>query len=247
MGGRGSWGRVPINWLALALLRAEAGSRPGGRPSFLARARKEGKRSTPLLSVSLRFAAGNLRCSFAGCAAQLTARLRRSVRTDAASQTTKRVCPSAHPPPRALRFSARPEGQNNTGHRCARPGAARRVAPAPFGAERSDGPCGVPPLLEAPVAGRLRGGMRACARMLRALTRRDCPSAAAQQRSEFHGAPRKRPDAGCPGAQRRGRSQQGRLSFGFFSLATQRKEARPLGRDPASALSKASASQIIGV
>jgi len=56
---------------------------------------------------------------------------------------------------------------------------------------------GFPPLLEAPASGRLRGGMRACARMLRCLTRRDCSNGAPQARSEFHGAPRRRPDAGC--------------------------------------------------
>jgi len=39
--------------------------------------------------------------------------------------------------------------------------------------------------------------------------------------------------AGCPGAQRRGPGPSGRLSFGYFSLATQRKVPRPPGRDPA--------------
>ena len=48
---------------------------------------------------------GNLGCSCAGCAVELTARLRRSVQTTTASQLTKRVCPAAHPPPRALRAS----------------------------------------------------------------------------------------------------------------------------------------------
>ena len=74
---------------------------------------------------------------------------------------------------------------------------------------------------------------------LRALAGRSCPNEAAQQRSEFCGPPRQRPDTGCPVAKRRGRSQQGRLSFESFSLAKQRKGLRPPGRDPASALSQA--------
>ena len=215
-----NWGQIPINWLARALQRAEAGRCARRRNNFLLLRQKKvtKEKASPAARVpSLRY----------GQPAMLVLRHTR------------------HPAPCASRHGQK--GKHDTGHCCARPGTARRKAPAPLGAERSDGPCRSPSLLEAPVAGRLRGGMRACARMLRALTRRDCPSAAAQQRSEFHGATPKRPDAGCPGAQRRGRSQQGRLSFGFFSLATQRKEARPLGRDPASALSKASASQLIGV
>jgi len=39
--------------------------------------------------------------------------------------------------------------------------------------------------------------------------------------------------AGCPAAQRRGPRPSGRLSFGYFFLATQRKVPRPPGRDPA--------------
>ena len=85
------------------------------------------------------------------------------------------------------------------------------------------------PLLAAPTAGRLRGGMRVGARMLRYLTRRVCPNAAAQQRSELCGAPRKRPAAGLP---RRGRRLQGRLSFGYFSLAKQRTSTSPAGARP---------------
>ena len=59
-------------------------------------------------------------------------------------------------------------------------------------------------------------------------------------RSEFHGAPRKLPDTGCPVAQRRGRRQLGRLLFAYFLLAKQEKVSRPPGRDPASTLNKKS-------
>ena len=51
----------------------------------------------------------------------------------------------------------------------------------------------------------------------------------APARSEFHGAPRKRPAAGLP---RRGRRLQGRLSFGYFSLAKQRTSTSPAGARP---------------
>ena len=42
---------------------SEAGSRPGGRLTFFASPKKVSKERRPLLSASLRFATGNLRCS----------------------------------------------------------------------------------------------------------------------------------------------------------------------------------------
>ena len=78
-------------------LRAEAGVCARRRSNFLLpRQEKVTKEKAPLLCVSLRCAAGNLRCSGRGCAAELTARLRRSARTTAVSQCMKCVCPSAH-------------------------------------------------------------------------------------------------------------------------------------------------------
>ena len=107
-------------------------------------------------------------------------------------------------------------------------------------AERSDGPYGSLHPSGCAWGGVLVGWL-VHRRMheLRALAGRSCPNEAAQQRSEFCGPPRQRPDPGCPAAQRRGRSQQGRLSFESFSLAKQRKGLRPPGRDPASAFSQA--------
>ena len=180
---------------------------------------------------------------------QNSLRATRSVQTTAASQCTKCVCPSAHMPPRPLRSSAHPEGQReqniHTGLCFARPSlrSAWRLRPRDR-AERSNGPNGcwlfgcsaVHPLLAAPAAGRLRGGTRVGARVLRALTRRGCLNEAATQRSEFHGAPRNRPAAGLPLRTAKGSQTGGRLSFGYFSLAKQRKVPRPPGRLPASAL-----------
>ena len=118
--------------------------------------------------------------------------------------------------------------------------SARRLRPRRR-AERSDGPCGLRvfnPLLAAPAAGCLRGGMRAPARMLRELTRRVCPNGAPQARSELCGEPRKRPAPGLPRSEAQGSQTEGRLSFAYFSLAKQRKVSRPPGRDPAPALRK---------
>ena len=65
--------------------------------------------------------------------------------------------------------------------------------------------------------------------MLRDLTRRGCPSGAAQQQSEFHGAPRNRPDAGLPRSEAQGSQTGGRLFFGDFLLAKQKKVTRMPG------------------
>ena len=88
---------------------------------------------------------------------------------------------------------------------------------------------GCPPLLAAPAAGRLRGGTRVGARVLRALTRRGCLNEAATQRSEFHGAPRSRPAAGLPLRNAKGSQTGGRLFFGDFLLAKQKKVTRSPG------------------
>ena len=147
-----------------------AGRRPGvarRASNFLSlRRKKVTKERATLQSASLRFAAGNLRCAVTGCAVELALRLRRAARTTTASQITKRVCPAAHPPPRALRSSAHTEGAGKVqtaaraiallGLACAARGACARECRG----ERSDGPCGLRssnPLLAAPAAGRLRG------------------------------------------------------------------------------------------
>ena len=100
--------------------------------------------------------------------------------------------------------------------------SARRLRPRRR-AERSDGPCGLRvfnPLLAAPAAGCLRGGMRAPARMLRELTRRVCPNGAPQARSELCGEPRKRP---APGLPRRGRRLRGAFLLGTFLWRSKEK------------------------
>ena len=115
----------------------------------------------------------------------------RAAQTATASQFTKHAREGAHATPRPARPRRIQKGTResdiHTGHRCARPPLAGASATrCAGGAERSNGPWGCSavgcsaahPLLAAPAAGRLRGGTRVVARVLRALTRRGCPSGA---------------------------------------------------------------------
>ncbi len=146
-----------------------------------------------------------------------------------------RVLRHACPPP-ALRFSARTEGNPGSQHPN---GSSLRSAPRGAGALRRAasgraqrwpawflnplwlrlwrGACGVACASE-----------RAC---LRRLTRRGCSNVAAQQRSEFHGAPRKRTVAGLPLRDAKGSQTWGRLLLPSF-LGETRKEGAPPGAHP---------------
>ena len=107
------------------------------------------------------------------------------------------------PAPRpALLGTARREGGDETGHRYARPGAARREAPAPIGAERSDGPCRAAPLWLRLGRGACGVGMGALAPMLRELIRRGCLNEA-RQRAVSSTAHPKREHRRLPAAKRR--------------------------------------------
>ncbi|RKJ99219.1 hypothetical protein CE154_005620 [Alicycliphilus denitrificans] len=166
-------------------------------PFLLLRQKKGTKEKTTLLSVSLRFAAGNLRCSKAGVRCGTHCALARSVRTTAASQFTKHGCCDAHATPAsALLGTARREPAIRA-IAALGPAFAARSARA-FQAERSDGPCGCSPLWLRLWRGGCGVSMGVEAPMLRGLTRRGCSNGAAQQRSEFCGAPRKRTATGLP-------------------------------------------------
>ena len=159
-----------------------------------------------------------------------------ALRSDNRSKSDhKGVCPAAHARPALCASRHVQKGLVGFGpSRRSAPkvaGAARRASRA----ERSDGPFGLRP--SNPFWLRLRRGacgvgMRVGARMLRPLTRRGCPNEAAQQRSEFHGAPRKRPDAGLPRSAAQGPQTVGRLFFGDFLLAKQKKVTAPPGAHP---------------
>ncbi len=203
--------------------RAEAGSRPGGRPSFLARARKEGKRNTPLLAAT-----PALRCgatcvgTFAGCAAELAARLRRSAQTTAASQFTKHARAGAHATPQSPRRRRFQKGWEPTRAIAAlglARGRAQRwpVSSLPFWQCR-----------EAQGA-----GWRVCRRThpLRDLACRVCPNGAPQARSELRGTPRERASQ-VARSEAEGHGQQGRPFFGDFLSAKRKKVTAPPGAHP---------------
>ena len=264
----------------MLVVKAEAGSSPRRASNFLSRRRKKvTKERATLLSVSLRCATGNLRCSGAGRAAELASRcaLRSNNRSESDHEADVSFGTSAAPRPalrygqpavlgssgvslelaslrqsRALirwplRSSAHTEGRGSQNSRTATRaiaslgpllwGQAPRTRRSACRVERSEDPCGCsavlgcPPPVAAPAAGRLRGGMGASAPMLRHLTRRGCPSGAAQQQSEFHGAPRKRTAAGLPRSAAKGSQTGGRLLLPSF-LGDARKEGAPPGAYP---------------
>ena len=95
-----------VAWVDSAL---SAGSSPRQATYFsLLRQRKVGKRKAAPLAVSLRFAAGSLRCSGAGrrCGTRFAAL---PLRSNSRSESVHEAHASLRPP-HALRFSARPEG-----------------------------------------------------------------------------------------------------------------------------------------
>ena len=166
----------------MPLRGAGAGECARRRSNFLLlRQKKVTKEKATPLSASLRFASGNLRCS-----------------RPAGSRSNSLRCASLRQSRALIRWplrsSAHSEGRGSQNSRTATRaiaslgpllwGQAPRTRRSACRVERSEDPngCwGVPPLLAAPAAGRLRGGMGASAPMLRHLTRRGCPSGAAQQ------------------------------------------------------------------
>ena len=133
-----------------------------------------------------------------------------------------------------LRSSAHPEGHRGTEqphgpllrsapsrgckrHALRSLGRAQQWPVGPFGCSA------VPPLLAAPAAGRLWGGTRVGARVLRALTRRGCPSGARQRKASSTAHPATAPTQVCPGAKRRGRRLGVAFSLVTFSWRSKRK------------------------
>ena len=234
-------------------LRSEAGVCARRRSNFLSRRRKKvTKERATLLSVTPTLRAG------ATCDARSRGAPWNSLRANAlhsdnhGESDNKGVCPSAHahPAPCASRHGQKGTRGDGPSLRSTLQGQALRAAKTRPSAAMARVVAN--PLLDAPVAECLRGGMRVGARMLRQLTRRICPNEAPQARSELCGAPRKCSAAGCPVAQRRGHGQQGRLLFGDFlsagdPVATKRKLLRRRAHTPASALSTRKQSKNIAV
>ncbi len=251
---------------SVLLLKAEAGSRPGGRGTCsLLRQRKVPKRkATPLpVSPSPDGRGGSLRCSVLGCTAELAAFPLRvnSAQTTAVSQFTMRVSFGTRSP-QALRFSARSEGGGSglhTGHCFARPGvpslhSARRAAAPPIGSAQRvtdtrrgcAAAAGWTPLPTPAGCAEKRRAWGGCVcrrtHALRDLACRCCLSGVQPQgeRSEFIGTTPGPSIAGCP---HRPPGDGGRRLGVAFSLVTfswrrKRKLLRRRAHTPASALNQ---------
>jgi len=233
---------VFIFWALLAFAESlipGAGSRPGGRGTFLCFAKETyPKERRPYWPRPLRCATGQPVVLGHGARCGTHCALGRSVRTTAASQCTGRACPSAHPRaprPVLLGASRRDRGRSGSSLRSApRKSQYRHDAGAPSRAERSNGPSefGFP----SERAEKHRAG-RAHARRSAHASRTDSPGLierSAPARSEFHGGPVCPSIAGCPVRPwgERGHAQQGRLFFAYFLLAKQKKVSAPPGAYP---------------
>ena len=221
LGAGGLLGSVP-------LMRPSAGMCPrrGTFFSCVAKKRRQ-KKATPLsASPALRYGAT---CG---------ARVQRGLAQTRFAQTIASPDPLAA----ALLGAYRGDGEQTSTRAVAALGPTSRAQAPRAGrsccrAERSDGPSGCLDVrLSTPCWLRLRRGgcgvsMGVGAPMLRDLTRRGCPSGAAQQQSEFHGAPRNYPDAGLPLRTAKGSQTGGRLLLPSF-LGDARKEGAPPGAYP---------------
>ncbi len=180
---------------SLACPRLLAGGCPAATHFSLSRQRKVSKRKATLLSASLRFAAGNLRCSVQPGSSS----------NSPLAQTIARPDPSG---PALL-------------------GAYRRVGGSGAGADSDSGSksssgegalcASSPPRIGIGISAPHPSG-RAEERSRKRIRASDCLSVASSSSTPFSAS-----TAGCPEAQRRGPGPSGRLFFGDFLLAKQKK------------------------
>ncbi len=176
--------------------RQLAGGCPAATHFSLSRQRKVSKRKATLLSASLRFATGNLRCSVQPGPGS------NSLRSN--NRPSLSVWPCA---PRRIQKGG---GDGNGFAIGPRRGRALRVLAFPVSA------------FSFPPVGLGRGAQPKTDQ-----GERLSEASRVRARPRFRRAPQvARSEAEGPGP-------SGRLSFGYFSLATQRKVPRPPGRDPA--------------
>ena len=144
------WHLTLVDGTLVALLFDSAGRnmRPAAHLlSFASTKESKQRKGDPAVCDPFASLRGNLGCSGAGCAVELTSLLCSCVQTTTASQLTKRVCPAAHPPPRALRApgASRRGGEQTAIRAFATLGLAVAARSAcVLGAERSEGPSGCP-------------------------------------------------------------------------------------------------------
>jgi hypothetical protein len=207
-------------WFEAAfLLRPLAGISPRRATYFLLlRQKKVGKEKATPLSVSLRFATGNLRCSG-------KAGVRRTRSTSLRSDS----CGPYPAFPCAPRHSQRGSGSTRRGASLCGVGNCEGPGSSFTWAERSDGPLGFP--------GRAQRWPDPPLWLRRGAQRFADQGSQLFERSEFCETPRNASTAGCPQL-RCGSQTVGRLFFGYFLLAKQKKVTRPPGRDPANSLKK---------
>ena len=166
---RGRFGFMPLHGAGAGLSLRRA------THFLLLRQKKVSKEKATPLSASLRFASGNLRCSRPAGSRSNSLRCASLRQSRALIRWPLRS--SAHTEGRGIPTAARAIASLGPSSSVQVPRAGRSAT----GVERSDDPngfLGVHPLLAAPAAGRLWGGMGVEAPMLRALTRRGCPSGA---------------------------------------------------------------------
>ncbi len=210
---------------------------------LLLRQKKVSKEKAPpsLRPLRCRYGA-NLRRGACGVPPQNSLRAARFVRTAAASQSTRHARAGAQAHPANAPPQAQPAGVGTRTRAIASLGphrarfALRRQQCAVRSqdrAKRSDGPT-VSPLPSVRAEKRRAAGACVCRRThaLRALTCRSMFERSAQRAVSSAAAPADRASQVARSAAE-GHAQQGRLSFGYFSLAKQRKVPRPPGRDPA--------------
>ena len=217
------------SWLALHAL-AGRDVRPAAHLLFLYAQEKEAKESAPTSATpALRYGA-NLRRSTCGVRRRTHCALARSVQTTAASQSTKRVHPAVHAPPRKRRAAgAASRGwKNHTGHRCARPRvwlfAGPSAAMARVGVQLPSG--------RAEKRRAWGGHGQRSMPMHRDLTCCGCLSGVSAANKASSAAPPRARASQAARSEAKGHGQWGRLSFAYFSLAKQRKVGAPPGAYP---------------
>ena len=212
---------------------------------LLLRQKKVSKeKATPSLRP-LRFRYGaDLRRGTCGVPPQNSLRAARSVRTAAASQSTRHGREGAHAHPASTPPQAQPAGVGSRTRAIAALGLARArfalrrlqcAVRAPDRAERSDGPA-VSPNPSVRAEKRRAAGACGCRRThaLRALTYRSMFERSAQRAVSSAAAPADRASQ-VARSEAEGHAQWGRLFFAYFLLAKQKKVSRLPGRVPAPA------------